>query len=477
MPVGVAPGTGIHFPRTPVLRHLLLFLAAFLPLSNPSSAQDQPLFDQPLEGPVFVVPIKGMIDGPLAKYVDRALDDAADAGGGLVIFHVDTFGGLLDAADEIRKRILDEDIPTVAFIDKNAASAGALISYAADKIVMVAGASMGAATVVEGVGGEAAPDKYQSYMRSLMRATAEANGRDPAIAEAMVDETLDVPGVSPAGSVLTLSTQEAIRLGVADAEGTTIDDLITDLGLEPASRVNHQLSRAEGLLRFLSSPVVQSILMLMMMGGLYFELQSPGVGFPGIIAAVGAAAFFGPHWILGLVESWEVLLFIIGVALLMAEIFVIPGFGVAGISGLAAILVALGFSLIGNVGFSFPSGEAISSAVLTLASSLVMLIIAMFSLGRFLPKSERFGQLVLAPSLSRDTGHTSAISHTEWLGRSGVALTTLRPSGTAEIGDERIDVVTSGEYIEKGQAIEVVEVRGSRVRVRAVRQVDDSTES
>ena len=418
-----------------------------------------------------------MIDGPLAKYVDRALDDAESADAGLVVFHVDTFGGLLDAADEIRKRILDTEIPTVAFIDKNAASAGALISYAADKIVMVAGASMGAATVVEGVGGEAAPDKYQSYMRSLMRATAEANGRDPAIAEAMVDETLEVPGVSEAGSVLTLSTQEALKLGVADAEGTTIDELITGMGLQTALRVNHQLSRAEGLLRFLSSPVVQSILMLMMMGGLYFELQSPGVGFPGIIAAVGAAAFFGPHWILGLVESWEILLFIIGVALLMAEIFVIPGFGVAGISGLAAILVALGFSLIGNVGFSFPSGEAISSAVLTLASSLVMLIIAMFSLGRYLPKSDRFGQLVLAPSLSRDTGHTSAISHTEWLGQTGMALTSLRPSGTAEIGQERIDVVTSGEYIEKGQAIEVVEVKGARVRVRAVRQVEGSTES
>lgn len=460
-----------------VLLALLTLALSHLPAFAQTADEPRPLFDEAVEGPVYVVPIKGLIDGPLAKYVDRALDDAADAGAGLVVFHVDTFGGLLDAADEIRKRILDEDIPTVAFIDKNAASAGALISYAADKIVMVAGASMGAATVVEGVGGEAAPDKYQSYMRSLMRATAEAKGRDPAIAEAMVDETIEVPGVSAAGSVLTLSTQEAVRLGVADAQGTTIDNLIAELGLEEASRVNHQLTRAEGLLRFLSSPVVQSILMLMMMGGLYFELQSPGVGFPGMIAAVGAAAFFGPHWILGLVESWEVLLFIVGVALLLAEIFVLPGFGVAGISGLAAILTALGFSLIGNVGFSFPSGEAISSAVLTLASSLVMLIIAMFSLGRFLPKSERFGQLVLVPSLSRETGYTSAVSHTEWLGRTGVALTTLRPAGTAEIGEERIDVVTSGEYIEKGQAIEVVEVNGARVRVRAVRQVGGSTES
>ena len=458
-------------------RTLSTFLLSWLLalLSFPTAAQEStvehPLFDEDIHGPVFVVPIKGMIDGPLANYIDRALDDAEDAEAGLVIFHVDTFGGLLDAADEIRKRILDADMPTVAFIDKNAASAGALISYAADRIVMVAGASMGAATVVEGVGGEAAPDKYQSYMRSLMRATAEANGRDPAIAEAMVDETLDVPGVSEAGSVLTLSTQEALRLGVADAEGSSIDELIHSLGLATDNRVNHQLSRAEGLLRFFSSPVVQSILMLMMMGGLYFELQSPGVGFPGIIAAVGAAAFFGPHYLLGLVESWEILLFIIGVVLLMLEIFVIPGFGIAGIAGLAAVLTSLAVSLIGNVGFSFPSGEAISSAILTLAASLVMLVIAMFSLGRFLPRSNRFNQLVLAPTLSRETGHTSADSHVEWIGRSGIALTTLRPSGTAEIDDLRIDVVTSGEYIEKGSAVEVVAVKGSRVQVREVRKL------
>lgn len=425
-------------------------------------------FDTAPEGPVFIIPISGMIDNPLARYVERALADASEKGAGLIIFDVDTFGGLLDAADEIRKSLLDVDVPTVAFIDKNAASAGALISYAADRIVMVPGASIGAATVVEGVGGEAAPDKYQSYMRSLMRATAEANGRNPRIAEAMVDETLEVEGVSEAGQVLTLSTGEAVKWRVADAEMASIDELLAFYGLERAERVEHELSSTESLLRFFASPVVQSILMLMMLGGLYFELQSPGVGFPGMIALFGAAVFFGPHYLLGLVESWEILLFVIGIILLLLEIFVIPGFGIAGISGLAAVLVALGVSLIGNIGFSFPSGSDISSAVLTLASTMVMLIIVLVSAGRWLPKSNRFGQLVLTPTLSRETGHTSADSHTELIGRKGTALTALRPSGTVQIGDDRIDVVTSGEYIDKGEAIEIVDVHGSRVRVRSV---------
>ena len=454
-------------------------LLLFLLLVAPARAQDTEApvyneilaFEEPVEGKTFVVPVKGMIDGPLAAYIARALKDAADAEAGLVIFHVDTFGGLVDAADEIRKTILNAEVPTVALIDKNAASAGALISYAADRIVMVPGASIGAATVVQGTSGEAAPDKYQSYMRGLMRATAEANGRDPAIAEAMVDESIEIDGITVEGEVLTLSTSEAVKLDVADAELASLDNLLGVYEVEEADVVQHQLTRAEGLLRFFSSPVVQSILMLMMMGGLYFELQSPGVGFPGMIAAVGAAAFFGPHYLLGLVESWEVVLFVIGVVLLVAEIFVLPGFGIAGITGLTAVLLALGFSLIGNVGFSFPSGQAISSAVLTLASSLVMLIIAMFSIGRMLPRSERFSQLILEPTLAANTGHTSAITHGEWIGKTGEAITDLRPSGTVEIEEDRIDVVTSGEYIEKGTAIEVVSVDGARVRVRAMRNL------
>jgi len=464
--------------RAPFLAVFTAFLLTSLLILQPSAGQDvvgsdqdafpHLTFDATPEGPVFVIPISGMIDNPLSRYVERALEDASARGAGLVIFDVDTFGGLLDAADQIRKALLDVDVPTVAFIDKNAASAGALISYAADRIVMVPGASIGAATVVEGVGGEAAPDKYQSYMRSLMRATAEANGRDPQIAEAMVDENLVVEGVSEAGQVLTLSTGEAIKWRVADAEMESIDQLLAFYRLESAERVEHQLSSTERLLRFFASPVVQSILMLMMLGGLYFELQSPGVGFPGMIALFGAAVFFGPHYLLGLVESWEILLFAVGIILLLIEIFVIPGFGIVGISGLAAVIVALGVSLIGNIGFSFPSGEDISSAILTMASTMVMLVILLASAGRWLPKSDRFGQLVLTPTLSRETGHTFADSHVEWIGRKGTALTALRPSGTAAIDNERIDVVTSGEYIEKGEAIEVVDVHGSRVRVRSV---------
>ncbi len=432
-----------------------------------SASSPDTLFEMPLaDGPVYIVPIQGPIDNVLARYVGRAAGDAEAAGASLIVFHVDTFGGLVDAADAIRKIILDAEPVTVAFIDKNAASAGALISYASDRIVMVPGASIGAATVVEGGSGEAAPDKYQSYMRGLMRATAEANGRDPRIAEAMVDEELEIEGVSEAGSVLTLSSEEALRLGVADAILSDIDTVVEQAGLAPTASVAHRASTLERALRFLSSPVLQSLLMLMMMGGLYFELQTPGVGFPGAIAAVGGAMFFAPHYMIGLVQSWEIVLFGIGVLLLLAEIFVIPGFGVAGIGGLVLVAGSLFAALVGNVGLSFPPFAALAPAVGTMAATLVLLIVLMFSLGKYLPKSGRFAQLVLAPELASASGYVSAETMEELIGQTGVSLTPLRPAGMADIGGERIDVVTRGEFVLPGTTVEIIRVRGSRVVVR-----------
>lgn len=444
-----------------------LLLVWIAPLAIAQERDPKPLvFDEePAAGPVFVVPLTGMIDNGLARYVRRAVDEATKRDAALTVFEIDTFGGLVDAADKIRKELLDAPMPTVAMIDKNAASAGALISYAADRIVMVPGASIGAATVVEGVGGEAAPDKYQSYMRGLMRATAEANGRDPAIAESMVDPSIEVEGVSEKGKVLTLSATEALALGVADEILDSTDDVISAYGLEGASLVAHSESRGERVLRFLGSPVLQSILMLMMLGGLYFELQTPGVGFPGAVALIGIALFFAPHYLLGLVEAWEIVIFIIGVGLIIVE-FLIPGFGIAGISGIVMVLFALLASLVGNVGFSFPPMTSLMPGIYTMAITLVLLVALVVASARMLPQSARVSALVLSPELASMDGYTTAVSHTEYLGRTGPSVTPLRPSGIMMIGDERVDVLTSGEYIDAGEIVRVVSVQGARIEVR-----------
>jgi membrane-bound serine protease (ClpP class) len=447
-------------------RLVCLFVAAAA-LAGAAAAQDSTRLAVAADGPVFRVPLEGMIDNGLARYVDRALADAEAAGAAAVVFELDTFGGLLDAADQIRTAILDAEVPTVAFVNRNAASAGALVAYAADRIVMAPGASRGAATAVDATG-EYASEKVQSYTRSLMRATAEANGRDGRIAEAMVDERIAIPGVKEAGRLLSLTATEALRLGVADAVAPSFDAVLADLGLAGRPVVAHAASAAERFLRFLGSPVVASILMLMMMGGLYFEMHSPGFGFPGLMALVGAALFFAPHYMLGLVESWEILVFFVGLALLLVEVFVTPGFGVPGIAGIVLVVGALLAALIPNVGLDFPTGAELARAAVTLSATLVLLVVLGVSVSRYLPRSERFNRLVLVPDLAAAAGFIAAESEDALLGQTGRTLSPLRPAGTAEIGGRRVDVIAQGTFVPAGTTVEVVGVRGSRVEVRAV---------
>ena len=425
-------------------------------------------FSDPLgDGPVYRVHVDGMIDNALARYVERSIGDAEADGAAAIVFEVDTFGGLLDAADVIRKAILATDLPTVAVVSGNAASAGALITYAADRIVMTPGSSMGAATAVNQTG-EYAPEKIQSYTRGLMRATAEANGRDPKIAEAMVDEKLSVPGVVEEGQLLTLTSDEALKLGVADAILPSVDAVASSLGIDAPVVVDHEATGAEKVLRFLGSPALASLLLLMMMGGLYFELQTPGVGFAGAIALVGAALFFAPHYLLGLAQSWEIALFGVGLILIAVEVFVVPGFGVFGISGIVLTLGALLIALVPNIGFRFPTDGQIAQATVTLAVALVLTVVLGFSLARYLPRSERFAHLVLTPSLDASSGHTSAETNATLIGQRGVTLTDLRPSGVAEIDGQRVQVVSQGSFVSSGTSVEVLSSLGTRVEVREV---------
>ena len=316
-------------------------------------------------------------------------------------------------------------------------------------------------------------------MKGLMRATAEANGRDPRIAEAMVDDSLEVEGISEIGSLLTLSYQEALDVEVADAIMPTVDSILEELGLEEAVQVDHQASGVERFLRFFASPVLQSILMLMMMGGLYFELQTPGVGFAGLMAGIGAALFFAPHYMLGLVESWEIVLFGIGVLLLMAEIFVIPGFGIAGIGGLILVIGSLFAALIGNVGLSLPDQTAITPALATMAITLVLLVIMVSSMVKYLPSNQRFNRLVLAPELSSADGYVATETNDTLMGAVGKALTPLRPAGTIQVTEtgERVDVITAGEFIASGAAVRIVDVRGARVEVRQLDTITEKSET
>ena len=305
---------------------------------------------------IYKIDIKKEIGSTTWLYIQKGFVEAIEKKADAVLIHMNTYGGEVLYADSIRTKILNADLPVYVFIDNNAASAGALISIACDKIFMRPGGSIGAATVVNQTG-EEMPDKYQSYMRATMRATAEAHGqdtiilgndttykwkRDPLIAEAMVDERTVVPNLIDSGKTLTFTALEAQKFGYCDGIAANVDEVITKyLQFESYQLITFQPTTIDNVKGFLMSSIFQGILIMLIIGGIYFELQTPGIGFPLAIAIAAALLYFAPLYIEGLAANWEILIFIIGLVLIALEIFVIPGFGVAGVSGIVLVLAGL----------------------------------------------------------------------------------------------------------------------------------------
>lgn len=412
---------------------------------------------------VYVIDVSGDIDLGLPPYVSRVLNEAANENADAVILRINTFGGRVDAATQIKDAVLNSPVRTVAFIDKRAISAGALISIACETIFMVPGATIGAVTPVT-QDGQPVPEKFISYMRSEMRATAESRGRDPRIAEAMVDEDVEIPGIIEAGKLITFTTEEAIKHGYCDGEVSSLQDVLRKLGLENAEIREPRVNWAEQVVRFLSHPIISSLLIMVGMLGLFMEVRSPGWGVPGTMGLIALALFFGTQYILALADIVDILLFIVGVGLILVEVFVIPGFGVAGILGIILMIAGLFLALAGQP--QFITTDDIFRAVYTLAGSLAMTIVGALALTAFLPKTRLFGTFVLKEEQKRDLGYSSHQPYQHLVGKEGIALTTLRPAGTALIDDERVDVVSDGGYIEANKPIRVVRVEGIRIIVK-----------
>ena len=423
----------------------------------------KPLPDLSAQAPqgVLVVPIHGTIDLGLAPYVRRALAAHPDAA--VVILDVDTFGGRVDAAVRIRDALLSAGRPSIAFVHRRAISAGALISLAAEHIVVTSGATMGAATPVQLEGGDAKPveEKMVSYMRSEMRATAEARGRSGDIAEAMVDADFEVPGLDEKGKLLTLTTDTALSSGIADAQFETLDALLAALGLSEAPRLDVAPTWAEQVARVLTDPTVSGLLMGLGTLGLLIELTHPGLIIPGVVGALSLGLFLGGHWVVELAGWEELILLLLGVFLLAAELLILPGFGLAGIGGLLSLAAALTLALIGlPLGVSWELGlitDALSVVVISTFVAAVLLLVAM----RFLPHRRFARGLVLQTTLDAVvTPPASAL-----LGALGVASTDLRPAGKALIDGRLVDVVSQLHFVERGASVQVVEVEGARVVV------------
>ena len=412
---------------------------------------------------VHIAYIEGDIDLGLAPYISRVVSDAEKDNADAIIFKINTFGGRVDAATQIKDAIIGTDLLTIAFINNRAISAGALIALSCKKIIMVPGSSIGAATVVDETGGKVG-EKYQSYMRSEMRSTAEKNGRRVDIAEGMVDERIIIPGLVDSTQLVTLTSEEALKYGIADTVLEHIDEVFTLFNIQDAEKIYQKSNWAEDVVRFLNNPIMSSILIMIGIFGLIAEVKSPGWGLPGTAGLIALALFFGSSYILQLASIIEILMFVVGLGLLLVEIFVIPGFGVAGISGIILIIASLFLSMLGAD--PFLDFNAVSIAIIKLTVGFFAALVFIFLLARFLPKSNFFKKFILSEEEKAIEGYTSRTNLSELLGVEGVAVTTLRPAGTAEINGKRVDVVTDSEYIEHGKPIVVTAVEGMRVVVR-----------
>jgi membrane-bound serine protease (ClpP class) len=361
-------------------------------------------------------------------------------------------------ADSMRTKILNSDIPVWVFIDNNAASAGALISIACDSIFMRKGANIGAATVVDQQGAQL-PDKYQSYMRSTMRATAEAKGRNPDIAQAMVDATIAIDGINDSGKVLTFTASEAMKHGFCEGMAESIPEVLAMNGITDYELKNFEPTPIDNLIGWLINPAISGILIMIIIGGIYFELQTPGVGFPLAAAVTAATLYFAPLYLEGLAENWEIILFLAGLVFIGIEIIVLPGFGVAGVAGIALVLTGLTLSLVNNVGFDFEMvmPNKLITASLTVILGLILGLFGSISLARKFLTSTMMSNVVLTSIQRKEDGFIGVdASESALVGHEGIAFTILRPSGKVEVEGELYDATALNGFIEKGEQIKVV---------------------
>ena len=436
-----------------------VFILFIFPLFNINAENE--------EKKILLGKIDDNIDPRTNRYTKLLLEEASKSEYDIVVIEMDTYGGAVNDADDIRTRILDFNKPIYVWINKDAASAGALISIACDSIYMSSGASIGAATVVTGDGAQA-PDKYQSYMRSIMRSTAEAKGRDPKIAEAMVDEDISVDSVSMEGKVITFSTKEAIKYGFCDAELNSVDEILVRQGIENYDITEFELGSAEGIISFFLNPIVSSILILLILGGLYFELQTPGIGFPIMASVTALILYLVPYYLNGVAENWEIVLFFVGIVLIAIEVFIIPGFGVFGVFGLFTSIGSLILIMLNNDFFDFTfvlSKDLVSSSLSVLISVLSFLLLVLFG-GVKITDTKAFKKIALEETQESSKGFISKKYSDELIGVKGKSFSVLRPSGKIIINEKIYDASTNGEFIEKNKNVEVISNEGSSLKVK-----------
>ena len=411
---------------------------------------------------VYRIRLDQDIDKAARRLVVTGLDKARNASADYVLLDINTYGGAVDAADSIRSAILRYERPVIAYVNMQAASAGALISIACDSIYMKTGSSIGAATVVD-QSGNVMPDKYQSFMRGMMRSTAQANGRDPHIAASMVD-TADV---------LSLTPSEAIEVGYCEGVHEDVESVARAVAGNHdfiVRSLEDDLSWIDRLIQILLNPLLQSIFMMMIIGGIFVEIRTPGIGLPLLTAVVGAVLYFAPAYLGHLASHWEILLFVTGLILIGLEIFVFPGFGICGVSGISAVVISMAFAMVDNAELFRWDGslnlEPVLKPICIVVTSSAAAVFGAIWIVRKLYSTRSFNNIALRQELKSEEGFTGVESGLEGLiGLHVTVFTDMRPSGKIITGDGRIyeAVLKYGGFSSKGETLKVVHAEQGRL--------------
>ncbi|WP_372662894.1 nodulation protein NfeD [Cohnella sp.] len=445
---------------TRLFRLMLLFILAGIPLLSVWN-ESAHAAETPSEGSVYVIPVQQTVQTGLASFLDRALSEAEEAKASLVVLDIDTPGGSLTSAEEIGGRIRNANVPTIAFVSGKAASAGAYIALNAGDIAMAPGTTIGAAMIVDLSGNAVENPKLVSFWSEQMAAAAELNGRDPAIAVKMVDpnrvlELKELGETNGKGQILSLSAEKAFKVGYADSLAKTVEEVIAWKGLSDRAVVDLNPSFAERVSAFVTSPGIATLLLIIGIAGIAIEMLVPGFGIPGFTGLVAFGLYFFGQSIAGFAGMEAIILFVIGIGLLIAEMFV-PSFGILGILGIAALIFGITMG-------AYDTGNALQSLGIAVLIAAILVVVFAYVFRR----RGIWNRFILREQLTADKGYVPQLSRVKWIGQEGISISVLRPSGIAEIAGERIDVITSGEYVDKGKPIRVLSVDGTRILVKEI---------
>ncbi|MDO9464929.1 MAG: NfeD family protein [bacterium] len=449
---------------------LLLFLTLICPYRQFLHAED---------GDVYIIPVHGIIDLGLASFVKRSVQEAEKANAKAVILDIKTYGGRVDAAVDIKDALSNLKMLTIAYVNPRAISAGALIALSCKHIIVAPGSMIGAASPVKigfaGMSQEKTGEKEISFVRSAFRAAAEQNNHSTELAEAMVDQDIEVKKIIKKGKLLTLTGSEAVKIGLAKNEAKSIKEILRLFNLDKFSIKKTRTNWAEHVVRFLTHPIVSSLLLTLGFLGLLFEIKTPGWGVGGTISVIFLALFFWGHYIVGLANIMDIVLFIIGVVLLFTELFITPGFGFVGSGGLFCILAGIYLALVKQPIPKFSwEFNLLNNALYTISGAILASGTVFALLLKYLPKNKGlWSQLALSASEKQKNGFNASSTEMHTLvGKRGVAHTNLRPAGKAMIDDKLWSVMTDGDFIEEGAEIVVEKVEGNRILVKTWRQAD-----